>query len=130
MEAEDILWALPYLILAAVLYSIYLWKTARGRNLLTKAQSLLSSGDTGQAVDLLKQALWKANEKEELERSILAELDRAYRSRSIPFDSHDYVLLIGQFQELKKKGSTKAMAELKKVQALKKKLIEYMPEVS
>jgi len=130
MEAEDILWVLPYAILAAVLYSIYLWKTARGRGLLARSQSLIGAGNLREGVHLLKEALWKANEKPDLEQSILDELTKAYQASGKPFDAHDYILLIGQFRELSKKGSTKAIEEMKKVQKLKKQIIDRMPDVS
>ncbi len=129
MEAVDVLWILPYVVLVAVFYLIYAWKTARGRRLLAKARTVSSSGNVREAVRLLKEALWKANEKPGLERSILNDLAQEYRSRGISFDLQDYLILIEQFQDLSKKGSTKAMEELKQVQALKKQIIERMPNI-
>jgi len=130
MEAEDILWVLLYAILAAVLYAIYWWKTSRVRSLLGKSQSLIAVGNLRKGVHLLKEALWKTNENPDLEQSILDELAKAYQARGVSFDSQDYILLIGQFRELSKKGSTKAIEEMKKVQKLKRKIIDRMPDVS
>ena len=130
MEAEDILWVLPYLILAGVMYSIYLWKTARGKSLLAQSRSLIEAGDQRGGIHLLKEALWKANEKPNLEQQILDEFTRIYQSRGISYDNQDYIVLIDQFRELSKKGSTKALDEMKKVQSLKKQLIDRMPDIA
>lgn len=130
MEAEDILWIVPYAILAVGCGSIYVWKTMRAKRLLARAQSADSSGDPNGRADLLKTALRKANEKPELERSILNELAALYRSCDVSFDARDYRILVEQFQELSRKGSTKAIEELKQIQALKKQIIDRMPRIS
>lgn len=130
MEAEDILWVLPYVILIAVLYSIYLWKTARGKKLLAQGRELIRAGNSREGVRLLKEALWKANQKPDLELAILDELVNAYKGCGVIFDAHDYIVLVNQFRELNKKGSGKAVDELKKVQKLKKQVIDRMKDVS
>ena len=134
MEAEDIfesfVWALPFLMIACIYYGIAAWKKAKGRGLRDRALALLSSGNHGDAHDVLMQALWKANEEPRLERQILADMGRLYEKIGIRFSAEDYKLLIGQFEQLSKKGSYKAISEMKKVQALKKALIGKMPRVA
>ena len=130
MEIEDLFWVLPYALLAVVMYSLYFWKTARGRSLLAKSRELIDAGKLPEGADLLKEALWKANEKPELEHAILDELANVYQVCGHSFDSQDYVLLISQYQGLEKKGSTKSLQELQKVQMLKKQVIDGMPKVA
>lgn len=134
MESDDILRivlpSVPIVIIMVVFYCIHLRKVARGRSLLAKAQSSLEYGNATDAVILLKQALWKANEKPELERSILAELGQAYQHRNVAFDPRDYLILVGQYELLAKKGTAKAIEELKKAQLLKKQLIDRMPDLA
>jgi hypothetical protein len=134
MNGEDILesiaWAIPFLVIAAVFYAIAAWKKSKGRGLHRQAQLLLSSGRRNEARDVLLQALWKANEEPNLERQILADLGRLYGEIGTPFSPDDYEVLIGQYKQLKKKGSHKAISEMKKVQALKKELIDRMPRVA
>ena len=98
MQPADLLWALPYLILAAVLGSIYWWRTARGRSLLAKGSALTDAGRVREAVVTLKAALRKANQKPDLEQAILDELARAYKAGGVAFDPGDYLLLVGQFR--------------------------------
>ena len=133
MNDEDILQIVvragPFVILTAVFYCIYLWKTTRARKLLTKATTSFGDANAREAVSLLKQALWKANEKPELERSILAKLGQAYQQWMIAFNESDYLILIGQFEQLSQKGSYKALQEVRKVQTLKKQLIDRMPDL-
>lgn len=119
----------PFVVLTVVLYCIYLWKTTRARKLLTKATSSFGDTNARDAVSLLKQALWKANEKPELERSILAKLGQTFQQGTIAFNEGDYLILIGEFEQLSQKGSYKALQEIRKVQTLKKQLIDRMPNL-
>lgn len=131
MAADDILeclaYALPWLALAGVLYAFAFWKKSKGRKLHAEAREHLATGDLDEARDRLLQALWKANEEPEIERRILADLDVVCQRSQVDFRSDDYEVLILQFEQLSKKGSHKALAEMKKVQALKWRLIERMP---
>ncbi len=130
MDGEAFIWALPYILIAAVMYSIYVFKTSRGKDLFKKAKQAINQGDLAEGVTLLKQALWKANEKPNLEHEILNELNRAYQEKTIVFDCRDYQVLISHYEQLAGKSSHKAISEIKKVQALKKQLIDKMPDLT
>ena len=134
MNAEDfiesIAVALPFLLIAAVFYAIAAWKKSKGRGLHDQAQQLLSSGSHRDARDVLLQALWKANQEPHLERRILADLCRLYTEVGIQYSADDYEVLIGQFEQLSRKKSYKAISEMKKVKALKKELIGRMPNIA
>jgi hypothetical protein len=133
MEAEDIiesiLWASPFIVLAIIGYSMYFWKTIQGKKLLSKGTSLIDAGCLPQGVNVLKDALWKANEKPELERAIIQKLDRVYKQKNISFDSNNYLVLVTQYRTLSKKKSYIALEEIKKVQALKKQILDKMPNI-
>lgn len=134
MEAEDLLgavvWALPFLAIAGVFHAIALWKRTKGRGLHERGRQLVVSGDARDAREargVLLAALWKANEEPLMERRILADLDRIYREAGVAFSPDDYEVLIRQFEALSRKGSNKALGELKKVQGVKHELIGRMP---
>jgi hypothetical protein len=133
MEPEDfieaLIYAIPFGIIAIIYYLGYLKKTSKGRAFLNKANDLIKKGDLKQGVNLLKESLWKLNEKPELEKLIVNELDRIYQSKNLIFDKNDYLTLIEQYVILYKKGSNKALAEIKKVQYAKKAIIDSMPEI-
>jgi hypothetical protein len=123
---ESAVYALPWFLLAAIFYGFALWKKFRGQNLLSDARQLRTAGKTQEACGTYLNALWKANEEPRLEREILAELSQIYGGTNPKFRSGDYETLIVQFERLSKKGSHRAIAELKEVQSLKSHLIEQM----
>ena len=131
MEFEDVLesvvWALPFLVIAAIFYGIAAWKKNKGQGFHAEAKQLLSQGNHKEARELLLQALWKANEIPQLERRILTDLGKLYEEINVAFDPGDYMVLIRQFEQLSTKKSHKAISEMKKVQAVKKGLIGGMP---
>ena len=116
MEAEDILvgclYALPWFAIAGIFYAIAMWKKSKGRRLHTQALSLLASGNDKDARDIFLQALWRANEEPSMERRILADLGRLYEKTGVNFRAGDYEVLIRQFEQLSRKGSQKAIADL------------------
>jgi hypothetical protein len=130
MEGTEILGILFFFGIAGIMYSIYIWKTVRARRLFAKAKGSAGLGNPGERLRVLKDALWKANEDPHLENSILNEIIDIYRARNISFDSQDYKVLVSQYEQLSKKGSSKAFDEIIKVQTLKKKLIDRMPIIS
>lgn len=127
---DSVAHALPFLALAGVFYLVALWKKSSGRSLHARAQQHLLAGNRKGALDDLRQALWRANEEPVLERRILTDLDALYRDAGLPFSAANYELLIEQFDRLSKKHSQKAHAEMKKVLALKKQLIDHMPALA
>jgi inorganic pyrophosphatase/exopolyphosphatase len=120
---------LPFLIIAVVFYSIYLYKISKAKQLLSEAEEAEKDGNLASAVILLKQALWKANEKPEMEKRILLSLTDIFGKYQITLDTGDYEKLIEQFQILKKKSSRKSLQEMGKVNKLKKELITKMPDL-
>jgi hypothetical protein len=134
MSAEDllesILWAIPFLAIAGVLYAFAIWKKSKGKGLCAQARERLRSGQRGEARELFLQALWKANEEPSLERLILSDLSRLYGDVGPAFPGGDYEVLIGQFEQLSRKKSHKALSEMKQVQALKKELIGRMSRLA
>ena len=134
MEMEDILegivWALPFLAIAGIYYVIAIWKKTKGKGLHARARELLDSGSYKEARDVLLQSLWKANETPQLERQILNDLSRVYENLGIAFESSNYKELIRQFEMMSSKHSQKAISEMKKIQALKKDLIDRMPRIN
>lgn len=133
MEASDIMeslaYALPFLAIAGVFYLIAARKKRLGRKLHAQAKHLLASGRDKEARELLLQALWKANEEPGLERQILDDLGQFFQEAWVDVLIDDYRLLVRQFEALAKKGSHKAISEMKKVQGLKQALIDRMPSV-
>lgn len=123
---ESILYASPWLLVAALLYSIALWKKRCGRNLHADARLLLSEGRSDEARENFLCALWKSNEEPQLEREILAELRQFFGDANRGFRPNDYEKLIRQFENLSKKSSHKAFSELKEVQTAKSHLIDQM----
>jgi hypothetical protein len=127
---EVLLSVLPFAIIAAVFFGIYLFKVSKAKQFLGEAEEAEVRGEYAAAVELFKKALWKANEKPEMERAILGSLARIYSKHDIGFESGDYERLIEQFAVLKKKSSRKALKEMGQVNKLKKELIDRMPEVA
>lgn len=131
MSAEDLLecllFASPFLFLAAALYGYAIWKAHQGRTLLTEARRLSSHGRQAEGHALLCQALWQANEEPALEREILAELTRSCQALGLEWSAEHYETLIAQFEVLATKGSHAALGEMKKVQALKERLGQKIP---
>ena len=127
---ETLLWISPFIVIAIVFYSIYLLKMRKAKLLHSEAEEAERNGEYATAVTLFKQSLWKANEKPEMETSILLSLTDIYKKHNIAFDNGDYEKLIEQFQTLKKKSSRKSLQEMGKVNKLKKELIDRMPELS
>ena len=122
--------ALPFFLLAAILYAIASWKKRQGIGLHVDAQRLLDIGDEEAGRNVLLQALWSANEEPSIERQILRDLRNLYSRSGVDFQTDDYEVLISQFERLSRKGSHKAWSELKKVQVLKSELIDRMPKVA
>lgn len=127
---EDFLIVIPFILIAIVFYTIYLFKVSKAKKLLSQAKEANTNGEYALAVTLFKKALWKANEKPEMEAIILSSLAGIYEKNGITFDPDDYETLIQQFQILKKKSSRKSLQEMGKVNKLKKQLIDRMPELS
>ncbi|MCA9231771.1 MAG: hypothetical protein KDA57_14065 [Planctomycetales bacterium] len=123
---ESILYASPWLLIAAVFYIIAWWKKLGGESYYSNARNMLSEGKVEEARESFLCALWKANEEPHLERAILAELRQFYDEAHGGFRPEDYEKLIVQYERLSTKGSHKAFAELKEVQAAKSYLIEQM----
>jgi len=127
---DDFWGVLVFFVIAAVFFSIYLFKVGKAKQLLSEAEKARAGGDDRSAVGLFKQALWKSNESPAMERKILSSLDKIYKGRTINHDFTDYGKLVGQLEILKKKSSQKAMGEMGQVQKLKKALIDEMPDLS
>ena len=96
------------LIIAGVLFIIFiilyfsnLKKKRKGRELYAKAKMEINSGNSGEAINTLKDALWKFIEEPKIEKSIIAELSQLYKSLQIPFEEKDYLILINVNQGLK-----------------------------
>jgi hypothetical protein len=54
-----------------------------------------------------------------------------YRRDGTPFDPSGYETLIGQYEALsRRKVTARAMREIKKIQALKRELIDRMPQLA
>lgn len=118
------------LIISIILYFSNLKKKRKGRELYAKAKMEINSGNSGEAINTLKDALWKFIEEPKIEKSIIAELSQLYKSLQIPFEEKDYLILINQYQSLSKKGSDKALDEIIKVQKLKQRILNNMPELN
>jgi thioredoxin-like negative regulator of GroEL len=116
--------------IAVIFYIIYLVKTSYAKKYLTEAENAMAAGNHLEAVTTFKKALWKANEKPEIEAKILDRLAELYQQHKIDHSFEEYHSLIKQFQVLSKKSSNKAIKEMGEVQSLKKKLIEKMPDLS
>jgi hypothetical protein len=116
--------------IAVIFYIIYLVKTSYAKKYLTEAENAMVAGRHLEAVTIFKKALWKANEKPEIETKILDRLAELYQQHKINHSFEEYRSLIKQFQVLSKKSSNKAIKEMGEVQTLKKKLIEKMPDLS
>lgn len=117
------------LVIYIILYFSNLKKKRKGRELYAKAKMEINSGNSGEAINTLKDALWKFIEDPKIEKSIIAELSQLYKSLQIPFEEKDYLILINQYQSLSKKGSNKALDEIIKVQKLKQRCLNNMPEL-
>ena len=65
-----------------------------------------------------------------LERQILPDLGHVYEKLGVTFESSNYKELIRQFELMSLKHSQKAITEIKKIQALKRELINRMPRVN
>ncbi len=134
MEPEDfmeaLLWGAPFFLIALVFYGLSANKKRVGNKLQLQAQAELEAGRSTRARDKFLQALWKANEEPALERQILRSLQALPIEAKVPLAFADYELLIGQYEQLAKKSSHKALSELKQVQALKLELIQRVPESS
>jgi hypothetical protein len=117
------------LVILIIVYFRILKKKRHGRELYAKAKMEIKSGKSGEAINTLKDALWKFNEEPKIEKIIIAELSQLYKSQQIPFEEKDYLILINQFQSLSKKGSNRSVDEILKVQKLKRRSLERMPEL-
>lgn len=123
---ESVLYASPWLLVAALFYAIAWWKKRRGKDLFSEARELLAAGQVREARESLLSALSSANEEPQLESAILAELERCCTESSASICFEDYRALISQYQRLSRKGSHKALSELKQVQSAKSQLIGRM----
>ena len=125
---EDFGMVFVWLGIAAIFFIIYLLKSANAQKSYSRAVEAKTRGDDVSAVKLFKQALWKANEKPDMETDIVSKLEELYNNRNIVYDFQDYKKLIEQFRILKKKSSQKSLREMGKVNKLKKDIIDRMPE--
>ena len=125
---EDFGMVFVWLGIAAIFFIIYLLKSAKAQKSYSRAVEAKTRGDDVSAVKLFKQALWKANEKPDMETDIVSKLEELYNNRNIVYDFQDYKKLIEQFRILKKKSSQKSLREMGKVNKLKKDIIDRMPE--
>jgi hypothetical protein len=108
---------------------IFLIKMEKVKKYLTNAEEAIKQGDDKTAIVMIKGALNNANEKPDLEASILTKLEALYKKNGLGYDFSDFNKLTGQFQVLKKKSSNKARRELYKVINLKKEMVKKMPEL-
>jgi alcohol dehydrogenase YqhD (iron-dependent ADH family) len=116
--------------IAAIFLIIYLFKVAKAKKFYSEAVGAKTHGNDRLAISIFKKALWKANEKPDMETDILSKLKELYSKHNIVHDFGDYETLIEQFRTLKKKSSHRSLREMGKVQKLKKELIDRMPELS
>jgi hypothetical protein len=107
--------------IAVIFYIIYLVKTSYAKKYFTGAENAMAAGKHLEAVTIFRKALWKANEKLEIEAKILDRLEELFRQHKINHSFEEYRSLIKQFQFLSKKSSNKAIKEMGEVQTLKKK---------
>ena len=119
-----------FLGIAVIFGIIYFFKVAKAKKLYSEAVVAKTRGDDRLAVSLFKQALWKANEKPDMEWDILSNLKELYSKHKVEHDFGDYETLIEQFRTLAKKSSNKSMREMGEVNKLKQELIDRMPELS
>jgi hypothetical protein len=125
--------ALAFIFFAIVAFVtggiIYLIKMGKAKKHLEEAEEAKKRGDDKAAIVILKKALNNANEKPDMEASILMQLDTLYKKNGLEYDFSDFNKLTAQFQILKKKSSTKVLDDLLKVAELKKEMVEKMPEL-
>lgn len=131
MKSDPISIALIFLGIAAIATAgiILFIKMEKVKKYLTKAEEAIKQGDEKTAIVMIKSALNNANEKPDLEASILAKLEALYKKNGLGYDFSDFNKLTDQFRVLKKKSSNKALRELYKVIDLKKEMVKKMPEL-
>ena len=130
MEWGDFFFVFIFLGIAAIAGVIYLVKMAKAKKSLEEADEAMAKGDDSGAIVLYKQALKHANEKPDMEVTIVSKLDGLFNKNQLEYNFSDYNTLIEQARVLRKKSSNKALRELGKVIKLKKEMVDKMPSLS